>query len=62
MDALKSQVEKGSEYSEIVTWIDKSLKTFNDKITDLKKAVASMSNKSIIFNETGFAKNSPFYE
>ncbi len=57
---LKTQVEKGSEYSEIVSWIEKSLKNYNSKIADLKKSVAAMSGKSIIFNESRFVQNRLF--
>ena len=60
LDVLKTQVEKGSEYSEIVSWIEKSLKNYNSKIADLKKSVAAMSGKSIIFNESRFVQNRLF--
>ena len=51
---------EGSEYSEIVSWIEKSLKNYNSKIADLKKSVAAMSGKSIIFNESRFVQNRLF--
>ena len=52
LDAVRTQVERGSEFTEVIDWMEKSLKNFNSKIADLKKNIGVMSGKAIIFNES----------
>mgnify|MGYP004665905053 FL=1 len=58
---MRTQVERGSEFTEVIDWMEKSLKNFNSKIADLKKNIGVMSGKAIIFNESRCARNRGYY-